>query len=117
MPAKPYKDPDYQPFAALLKKSRRVVDMTQEDLAKRVGLQTSAICAIERGNRRVDVVEFHRIAQAIGACPVDLFSRASREILVGPLTKADEASGPAEKGPSMDRAAPVAFLSSGDDCA
>lgn len=93
MPANPHTDPDYQPFAALLRRTRRLADMTQEDLAKQVGLQTSAICGIERGNRRVDVAEFHRIAEAMGVCPVELFAGASREI----VARREKADGMSER--------------------
>ena len=48
---------------------------TQTELARRIGVPQPVISLIERGERRVDVVEFVRIAKALGQNPVDLLSR------------------------------------------
>ena len=50
--------------------ARRTVGLTQAEVAKRVGRPQSYVSKYERGERRLDVVEFVEICQAIGADPV-----------------------------------------------
>lgn len=57
-----------------LAEARISADLYQEDVAKRLGKNQSFISNIERGERRVDVIEFFAIARAIGADPVTLFA-------------------------------------------
>ena len=62
-------------LVAVLKDARRVAGVSQSELARRVGRTQSFVAVIERGERRVDVVEFHAIAAALEHDPVDLFAR------------------------------------------
>jgi transcriptional regulator with XRE-family HTH domain len=50
----------------LLVGKRKAASLSQAELAKRVGRYQSFIADIERGERRVDVVEFLELAEAIG---------------------------------------------------
>jgi transcriptional regulator with XRE-family HTH domain len=50
----------------LLVKKREAAGMTQADLAARLGEYQSFVARLESGQRRVDVVEFMEIAEAIG---------------------------------------------------
>jgi transcriptional regulator with XRE-family HTH domain len=50
----------------LLATARRDAHLTQVALAARLGRQQAYISRIERGERRVDVVEFLDLAHAIG---------------------------------------------------
>lgn len=45
----------------------------------KLGKDQSFISNIERGQRRVDVLEFYMLAKSIGADPIDLFTRAVAE--------------------------------------
>ena len=55
--------------------ARRDAGLHQADLAKLIGKDQSFISNIERGQRRVDVVEFYALARAMKTDPVALFDR------------------------------------------
>ena len=61
----------------ILREARLAAGLTQADLAKRLDRDQSHVSLIEGSQRRIDIVEFHRLAQAIGADPVELFARIS----------------------------------------
>jgi ribosome-binding protein aMBF1 (putative translation factor) len=48
---------------------------TQAELAERIGWQQTDISKVERGERRLDVVEFLQFADALGADPAELVRR------------------------------------------
>lgn len=58
--------------------ARRDAGLHQADLAERLGKDQSFISNIERGQRRVDVIEFYAIVRAMGADPVELFSKVAK---------------------------------------
>jgi transcriptional regulator with XRE-family HTH domain len=58
--------------------SRREANMTQDDLAGRLGWHRSTIAKIEAGERRLDVAEFISIAGALKVEPEVLFGRVLR---------------------------------------
>jgi transcriptional regulator with XRE-family HTH domain len=65
----------------LLAKARKDANLTQTALAHRLGRRQAYISRIERGERRIDVVEFLDLAHAIGLDPakfIDDFDRAGR---------------------------------------
>ncbi len=64
---------DQDAFCALMKKARKGAGLTQVDLAKRLKKPQSFVAKYERGERRLDVIEFLRITGAIGADPVRIF--------------------------------------------
>ena len=66
---------DHQHLVEVLTEARKAAGLTQVDLSQRIGRDQTFISLIERGQRRVDVVEFIRLAEAIGTEPVALFSR------------------------------------------
>jgi transcriptional regulator with XRE-family HTH domain len=57
-------------------------NLTQVELAKRLGKPQSVISAVEAGTRRLDLVEFLVIVRALGADPVEIFAE-----IVGSLPK------------------------------
>ena len=63
---------EYAIFVAQLVIARKSAGVTQVDLAERLAKPQSFISKIERGERRVDVLEFCAIAQALGAKPDQL---------------------------------------------
>jgi hypothetical protein len=67
----------YKVGGACLAAARRRANVTQDELAARLGKPQSFVSEYERGQRRVDVVELLVISRALGVDPVDLF----REIL------------------------------------
>lgn len=61
-------------LVAVLTKARQVSGLTQAQLAERVGKDQTFISIIERGQRRVDVLEFVALAKAMKADPAELFA-------------------------------------------
>lgn len=65
----------HRALLAVLAASRREAGLTQRELAKRLKRPHSFISKIEAGERRLDVLEFMEIAEALEVDPVDLFKR------------------------------------------
>lgn len=63
--------------------SRRV---KQADLAQRLGMPASYLSKIESGTRRLDVVEFVKIAEAMGADPGILIASLQRALAETPAS-------------------------------
>ena len=59
--------------AAAFVAARRAAGLRQIDLAAAIGKRQSYISDIERGQRRVDVLELFAIAKALGREPGDLY--------------------------------------------
>ena len=57
---------EYQVFCRLLRECREEHDLTQVQLAQRLGETQSEISKFERGERRLDLVQLHKWCQAIG---------------------------------------------------
>ena len=67
-------------FCALIVGARNDAGLTQKEVAKRLRTTQSFVAKYEGGERRVDVVEFITIAQAIGADPVRLLGALLRRM-------------------------------------
>lgn len=65
---------EYAALLATLVSARKAAHMTQAELSARIGRPQPFISYVERGERRVDVVEFYAIALALGRDPIDLFT-------------------------------------------
>lgn len=63
----------YKEMLDLLTAARRAAGVTQVDLSERLGKPQSWVSNVERGHRRVDVIEFCAIARALGSNPLTLF--------------------------------------------
>lgn len=64
-------------LGAGLADARRDAGLLQEELAARLGKDQSVISNIERGHRRVDVLELYAIARVLKVEPVELFARVT----------------------------------------
>jgi transcriptional regulator with XRE-family HTH domain len=53
---------------------RRRQGITQEELARRLGLHKQFVSRVELGERRLDVIEFLDYSEALGLNPKDLLS-------------------------------------------
>jgi transcriptional regulator with XRE-family HTH domain len=62
-------------FCTLLKSARKSARLTQRALAERLGTHTSYISRYERGDRRLDLVEFLAIADALKIDPAELLKQ------------------------------------------
>ena len=60
----------YKKFRALLVQARKRAELTQAELAARLKRPQSFVSKYERGERRLDVVEFFEVARAIGIDPL-----------------------------------------------
>ena len=58
--------PEYKHVLLKLVQMREATGLSQRDLAKRLGREPSFVWRIENGERRLDVVEFHWVCQALG---------------------------------------------------
>lgn len=76
----PVFSPAYAEVRAILTAARRRADAPQRRLAAQLGKAASHVSMIERGQRRVDVLEFYRIARALGADPVALFAALAERL-------------------------------------
>ena len=59
---------------------RRQAGVNQIELAQRLGTRQAIVSNIERGVRRIDVIEFCAIARALGGDPVVLFSELAAQL-------------------------------------
>jgi transcriptional regulator with XRE-family HTH domain len=76
--------PNYQTLLALLHDLRECAGVTQLDLAESLGNTQTFISKVERGERRIDVVEFIEICEALGADPIAAFREyLQRRALLG----------------------------------
>jgi transcriptional regulator with XRE-family HTH domain len=64
----------YLIVGATLMAARRRANLTQVELAARLGKPQSFVSAYEVGKRRVDVIEFLLIARTLGADPLAIFA-------------------------------------------
>ena len=63
---------EYEQFRTLLIKARKDAGLKQSDVAAKIGQPQSFVSKYERGERRLDVIEFFRVADAIGFDPIKL---------------------------------------------
>jgi transcriptional regulator with XRE-family HTH domain len=60
---------DYEHFRFLLVETRKKAGLTQVEVAERLSRPQSFVCKYEQGERRLDVVEFIQVANALGIDP------------------------------------------------
>lgn len=57
---------EYFELLLLLRKKRLDAELSQKELAKRLGVKRSFIGKTERGERRIDVIELQALCKALG---------------------------------------------------
>lgn len=70
----------YKTLLATLIAARKSAGMTQADLAKALGKPQPFISKLERGVRRVDLIEFCAISAALGIDPAKLFGSVVKQL-------------------------------------
>lgn len=70
--------PDHRRLCELLIAARRSAGLTQEVVAKRLSKPQSFVAKYENGERRIDVIELIRIAQALDADLLEIIAELSR---------------------------------------
>lgn len=62
----------HQEFIAFIASVRKAANITQVELAERLRKPQSFVSKVERGERRLDVIEFCQVAEALGQDPATL---------------------------------------------
>lgn len=65
---------------SVIRETRTRAKVSQEELSKRLGQSITFMVKVERGTRRLDLVEFIRVAEALGQNPEELFGEVMRTI-------------------------------------
>jgi transcriptional regulator with XRE-family HTH domain len=73
----------YETFRKELIKAREAAGLTQAQLAAKLSKPQSFVSKYERGERRLDVIEYVEVAEALGIDPV----RFIRKILRAPVSR------------------------------
>lgn len=71
---------DHRHLVEVLVEARLKSGLTQAQVAKRVGKDQTFISIIERGQRRVDVLEFVALAKAMDVDPKRLFAEVMKRL-------------------------------------
>lgn len=71
---------DYEVFLRILRRVRAEAGLTQSELAQRLGQTQSFVSKVERGERRLDVVELRWWCRAMGVPLVEFVDRFEREL-------------------------------------
>lgn len=74
-----HSDP-YQLLLTRMVAARRAAGLQQTELAERLGRPQSFVSKIERGERRLDVVEFLLVARAIGIDGLTIMADVAAEL-------------------------------------
>lgn len=67
--AHPIHKPQYQRVATLLTELRKAKNLTQQEVAARLGKPQSFVSKIENGERRLDVTELLEVLHTLGVDP------------------------------------------------
>ena len=70
----------YRIVGACVAAARRQAKLTQVELAESLGRTQTFVSEIERGERRLDVLELLVIARALGTHPHELFAEIARSV-------------------------------------
>lgn len=71
---------DHRHLVEVMVEARQKSGLTQAELAERVGKDQTFISIIERGQRRVDVLEFVALVRAMGGDPQRLFAEVLKRV-------------------------------------
>lgn len=80
LPANTVFMPEYDEIRDTLIQARECAGLTQRSLGAKVGRSASHIALIETGQRKLDVLEFYFIAEALGLDPSTATSELFRRI-------------------------------------
>lgn len=64
----------YKILLEVLVETRQRAGVTQTELARRIKRPQPYMSMVERGERRIDVIQFYAIMKALGADPEEVFS-------------------------------------------
>lgn len=72
--------PEYQRLVELLVETRRAAQLTQQQVADRLGKPQSYVAKVEGAERRIDVLEFAALVKAMESNPTALLDRLLSEL-------------------------------------
>jgi len=72
--AKSLHTPEYDQFRELLVAAREATGLTQAEVSGRLDRPQSFVSKYENGERRLDVVEFVEVCEALGVSPLDILT-------------------------------------------
>jgi transcriptional regulator with XRE-family HTH domain len=70
--------PRHELLRRFLKERRERADLSQQEVARRIGRGQTFVSAVERGQHRVSVLEFLEFAEAIGFDPGAALRRVAK---------------------------------------
>jgi transcriptional regulator with XRE-family HTH domain len=73
---------EYDLLIAMLREARELKAVSQRQLSKRLGREHTYILKIEKGIRRVDVVEMIQICSELGVDPLEIVAKVRDSIKV-----------------------------------
>lgn len=76
--SKSLRSPKHLALCSIIREYRKAAGFTQADVAKRLGRYQSYIAMLEGGERKIDVIEYMQIAEAIGFDPAVALKRLSK---------------------------------------
>ena len=68
----------YERFRLLLVEARQTAQLTQVELAKKLARPQSYVSKYERGERRLDVVEFLDVVRALNVDPLEFMANLEK---------------------------------------
>lgn len=71
---------EYGQFLEKLIEARKAENLSQQELADKLGRPQSFVSKYERGERRLDVIEFLHVARALGLSATDIISKLERAL-------------------------------------
>jgi len=74
---------EYSAFLRLLISHREQAGLTQTQLAERIEETQSFVSKLERGERRIDVLEFLAICDALGISPSEFIAELQHQLQGG----------------------------------
>ena len=89
--SKPETSAHYERLGRLLRAARRARDITQQQLAEKLGRKQPFVTRYEVAARRLDVIEFLECAHAIGVDPAKLLRRIEKEMFPPKATEQTDA--------------------------
>lgn len=75
----------YDGFGAAIKRHRNTIDITQDELARRVGLSRASIANIENGRQKILLHQIYLFAKSLNLEPAELLVSADLSENVTPL--------------------------------
>jgi transcriptional regulator with XRE-family HTH domain len=72
--------PEYAAALRVLRQAREHAGLTQVELAERLGQTQSFVTKVERGDRRLDIVQLRSICQVLGLTMTDFVRRWEQDL-------------------------------------